>query len=120
MRSRSRRLSIRVLIILMAACTYARSDANTNRESDEFKRINSAANVLNEIMAAPDKGIPQDVLASAKCVAVVPSMIKRGLCCRWQIRQGSSHLSDSQRLECPCPVYRDRRKLGPAVWWGSR
>jgi SH3 domain-containing YSC84-like protein 1 len=41
-------------------------------------RVDSAATVLNEIMASPDKGIPEEILGSAKCVAVVPSFIKGG------------------------------------------
>ncbi len=41
-------------------------------------RVESAATVLNEIMATPDKGIPEEILTSAKCVAVVPSLIKGG------------------------------------------
>jgi lipid-binding SYLF domain-containing protein len=46
--------------------------------SDEVKRMDQAASVLNEIMGTPDKGIPQEILESAKCVAVVPSMLKGG------------------------------------------
>ena len=41
-------------------------------------RVESAATVLNEIMSTPDKGIPEEILGSAKCVAVVPSLIKGG------------------------------------------
>src|ERR1051326_8525383 len=41
-------------------------------------RADSAATVLNEIMASPDKGIPGEILGSAKCVAVVPSLLKGG------------------------------------------
>ena len=41
-------------------------------------RAESAATVMNEIMAASDKGIPEEILSSAKCVAVVPSLIKGG------------------------------------------
>ncbi|HEX7288094.1 MAG TPA: lipid-binding SYLF domain-containing protein [Candidatus Angelobacter sp.] len=41
-------------------------------------RIESAATVLNEIMATPDSGIPEEILGSAKCVAVVPTLIKGG------------------------------------------
>ncbi len=37
-----------------------------------------AATVLHEVMAAPDKGIPEEVMEHAKCVAVVPHMIKGG------------------------------------------
>lgn len=42
------------------------------------QRVEAAATVLNEIMATPDKGIPTEILDSAKCVAVVPSLLKGG------------------------------------------
>jgi SH3 domain-containing YSC84-like protein 1 len=42
------------------------------------ERVKSAAAVLNEIMATPDKGIPEEILGSAKCVAVVPSLVEGG------------------------------------------
>jgi lipid-binding SYLF domain-containing protein len=41
-------------------------------------RLDDSSKILNELLAAPDKGIPQEVYKSAKCVAVVPSMIKGG------------------------------------------
>jgi lipid-binding SYLF domain-containing protein len=41
-------------------------------------RLDNAAAVLHEVMATPDKGIPEEVLDHAKCVAVVPHMIKGG------------------------------------------
>jgi lipid-binding SYLF domain-containing protein len=43
------------------------------------ERTEGASKVLNEIMATPDKGIPEEILGSAKCVAVVPSLLKGGL-----------------------------------------
>jgi len=36
------------------------------------ERLGSATEVLNEIMATPDKGIPQSILAGAACVVVIP------------------------------------------------
>ena len=45
-------------------------------QSDIAKRIAASANVLNEIMATPDKAIPDKVMSDAKCVAVIPSMVK--------------------------------------------
>jgi lipid-binding SYLF domain-containing protein len=51
--------------------------ADSNRESST-DRLDNAGKVLNEIMAAPDNGIPEEVLEHAKCVAVVPHMIKGG------------------------------------------
>src|SRR6516165_7897973 len=41
-------------------------------------RLDSASKVLNELLGAPDKGVPEDVFRSAKCVAVVPSLGKGG------------------------------------------
>jgi len=40
------------------------------------ERLRDAAAVLDEVMSAPDKGIPQDLLAKAECVIVIPSMKK--------------------------------------------
>jgi lipid-binding SYLF domain-containing protein len=45
-------------------------------QSDIAKRIEESAKVLNEIMATPDKAIPDKVMADAKCIAVIPSMVK--------------------------------------------
>ena len=42
------------------------------------QRMEKAADVLQAITSAPDKGIPEDVLNSAKCVAIVPHMVKAG------------------------------------------
>ena len=41
-------------------------------------RVEAAATVLDEIQAAPDQRIPEEVLASAECVAVVPSLLNGG------------------------------------------
>ena len=51
--------------------------AGSARE-DSTDRLQNAGKVLSEIMGAPDKGIPEEVLDHAKCVAVVPHMIKGG------------------------------------------
>ncbi len=51
--------------------------ADTNREKSN-DRLEHAGNVLHEIMGAPDKGIPEEVLEHARCVAVVPHMVKGG------------------------------------------
>ena len=49
----------------------------TARE-DSVERLQSSVDVLRAIMAAPDKGIPEEVLSNAKCILVVPNMIKGG------------------------------------------
>jgi lipid-binding SYLF domain-containing protein len=51
--------------------------AGSNREATD-NRLDHAGRVLHEIMAAPDQGIPEEVLEHAKCIAVVPHMLKGG------------------------------------------
>jgi lipid-binding SYLF domain-containing protein len=47
-----------------------------DKQSDIAKRIDASAKVLNEVMATPDKAIPDKVMSDAKCIAVIPSMVK--------------------------------------------
>src|SRR4030081_3593200 len=66
-----------VLLLLYLNVVSFGSDEQS-KTSKAALRAQSAAQVLNEIQGAPDKGIPQEVLGSAECVAVVPSMLKGG------------------------------------------
>ena len=50
----------------------------TESRQESTERLDNAATVLHEIMSTPDKGIPEEVLDHAKCLAVVPHMIKGG------------------------------------------
>ncbi len=52
--------------------------ASLPEKSEVADRVVSAAVVLKEIMATPDRSIPQDLLDGCACVAVVPSMKKAG------------------------------------------
>jgi len=45
--------------------------ANSDR-SDDIQRINASAQVFREIMSTPDKAIPQELLESVKCIAIIP------------------------------------------------
>jgi len=51
--------------------------AGSGRE-DATERLDNSKQVLHEIMGMPDKGIPEEVLEHAKCIAVVPHMVKGG------------------------------------------
>jgi lipid-binding SYLF domain-containing protein len=44
------------------------------KDSGPAKRLDQAADVMSEIMATPDKGIPTDLLANAHCIVIVPSL----------------------------------------------
>lgn len=51
--------------------------AGSARE-DSVARLQSSVDVLHAIMAIPDKGIPEEVLSNAKCIVVVPDLVKGG------------------------------------------
>ena len=59
---------IAVVMILGALPMLAANDA--------VKRLQDSATVLSEVMATPDKAIPQDLLNSADCIVVVPGVKK--------------------------------------------
>lgn len=44
------------------------------QDSEPVKRLGESATVFSEVMATPDKGIPQDLLAKARCIVIVPGM----------------------------------------------
>src|SRR6266481_10005263 len=60
-------------VLLCGTLGWAADDKD---KSDIEKRIQNAANVLDEIMAVKDKAIPDKIMADAECIAVVPSMVK--------------------------------------------
>jgi lipid-binding SYLF domain-containing protein len=65
-----------LLLAILALSTLALAyDDNDNKA---VARVQAAVDVLNEIESAPDQGIPEEVLGSAECVAVVPSLLKGG------------------------------------------
>jgi SH3 domain-containing YSC84-like protein 1 len=53
------------------------SQADQTR-TDVVERLQSATKSLHQILNTPDKGIPDEVLKGAKCIAVVPGLIKGG------------------------------------------
>ena len=65
------------VFVTMLGLTSAAWGAGTTREATEA-RLQKAGAVLHEIMAAPDNGIPDEVLQHAKCIAVVPHLLKGG------------------------------------------
>ena len=63
-------LSFTTLILLVTLTAVA-----SDRDND-VNRTNKAAQAFKEIMNAPDQGIPQDLLESAKCIAIIPGDVK--------------------------------------------
>jgi len=65
-------MKIAYLGLFAAGCLLA------DTRSTALHRVNSAEEVLHEIMQTPDKGIPHDLLERASCVGIVPSLKRAG------------------------------------------
>lgn len=65
------------MICLLAIALTSFSLADTAKDKVE-DRLQRAAEDLQQITSAPDKGIPEEVIKSAKCIAVIPHEIKLG------------------------------------------
>jgi SH3 domain-containing YSC84-like protein 1 len=68
-------MSLLLMSVLGMVGTYAW--AGSARE-DSVDRLQRSVTVLHAIMTTPDKGIPEEVLSNAKCILVVPDLIKGG------------------------------------------
>jgi len=71
-----KKLALLLLIVSLCCVTFAADESG--KDSKAADRVQAAADVLNEIQGAADKGIPQSILSHSECVAVVPSMLKGG------------------------------------------
>ncbi len=65
----------RFLVLATLALVTTMTAVASDRE-DDVTRVHKAAQVFNEIMSAPDKGIPHDLLNKAKCIAIIPGELK--------------------------------------------
>jgi lipid-binding SYLF domain-containing protein len=68
-----KKLALPLLVLAFAISAFAADEDN-----QAAARVKAASTVLEEIQTAPDTGIPDEVMGSAECVAVVPSMLKAG------------------------------------------
>ena len=73
-------------------------------QSDIAKRIDESAKVLNEVMATPDKAIPDKVMKDAKCIAVVPSMFKVALGVGGSHGKGVATCRTEHGWSAPAPI----------------
>jgi lipid-binding SYLF domain-containing protein len=68
-------MSLLLMSFTVVAGTFAWADS---ARQDSVERLHKSVDVLQAIMSTPDKGIPEEVLSNAKCILVVPDLIKGG------------------------------------------
>src|SRR5438477_10956809 len=67
----------KLMVFLLLGCLGSPAWAGEQKK-DVAERLQMATDVLSQMTSAPDKGIPEEVLDSAKCIAVVPHLVKGG------------------------------------------
>jgi lipid-binding SYLF domain-containing protein len=70
-----------VLVVVGSLTSLLSADEDIKASEINSKasaRVEAAGTVLNEIQGAPDQRIPEEILGSAECVAVVPSLLNGG------------------------------------------
>jgi lipid-binding SYLF domain-containing protein len=70
-------LVLLLIVCFLTSLLSADEDTKSSR-SKAAGRVEAAGTVLSEIQSAPDQRIPEEVLGSAECVAVVPSLLNGG------------------------------------------
>jgi lipid-binding SYLF domain-containing protein len=60
-------------IALLAIPFIAKADSDRD---DDVSRIDASKRVFHEVMNTPDQGIPRDLLAKARCIAIIPGTVK--------------------------------------------
>jgi lipid-binding SYLF domain-containing protein len=60
------------LVVLLSTTAALAADGR----ADDIERLQNGATVISEIMSAPDSGVPDEIIHSAKCIAVIPNMLK--------------------------------------------
>src|SRR5215472_11459490 len=98
------RVSAAVLVLASVSWVAAQSTSHANDESDIQKRIKNAAAVLDEVMAEKDKAIPDKIMSDAKCVAVVPSMLKIAVGLGGNHGKGVATCRTAKGWSAPAPI----------------
>jgi lipid-binding SYLF domain-containing protein len=70
---------MRAALFVLLCAVFASVTHPARAGEEENKLAENAVRVLKEVMEAPDKAIPQDLLENAHAIAVVPDVIKAGL-----------------------------------------
>src|SRR3954453_17674171 len=71
--------SMRYIIVPLMVALGCSTLVGAEDNSKTTERLNDAAMLFTEVMAAPDKSIPQDLLEKSHCIVLVPGLKKGAL-----------------------------------------
>jgi lipid-binding SYLF domain-containing protein len=89
-------LTLAMVVVLQTTATPA---------SDEARRVTTAATVLEEVMDAPDQGVPRGIMEKAEAVAVFPALVKGGFVFGGQFGRGVISARDRATGRWSAPAF---------------
>lgn len=111
-------LFLTFLLIAFGCVAFGQNAAKNSKLDDEHpavaKRLDASTSMLKDIFAAPDKGVPSDLLSHAKCVIVIPGEKKAALGIGGSYGRGFSTCrakNNPESWSAPAPVF-----LGGGSW----
>jgi SH3 domain-containing YSC84-like protein 1 len=107
-------------ILMFSALTLVVTQiAVASDREDDVARTQKAAQVFKEIMDTPDKGIPHDLLESAKCIAIIPGDKKFAFIFGGSYGRGVATCRTSQGWSAPMFVAIDGGSVGYQIGGSS-
>ncbi len=74
----TRTKAVKRLVVILAVLTFGSPCWAASERENAIERLDKSAKVLHEIMNAPDQRIPDHILRPARCIAVIPHLMKGG------------------------------------------
>ena len=102
-----KKIAVAMLVVTAMALGAAASD----RRGADLDRVQTSSTILNQIMSAPDKGIPDSIMNGAKCIAIVPSNLKASFIFGANYGKGVATCRTDHGLERARVLQDDRRQL---------
>ena len=96
--------SIRLRVLTFLAGFAAVTGLLTAQEETPDKRLRNSAATFHDIMAAPDRAIPRDLLERARCIVIVPGMKKAAFLVGGEYGRGFASCRLPGRWSAPAPV----------------
>lgn len=108
-----------LLLIALGCFAFGQSESSKTKALDQnhpavAERLDAATSMLKDIFAAPDKGVPSDLLSKAKCVIAIPGEKKGALVIGGSYGRGFATCratNNSEAWSAPAPVF-----LGGGSW----
>ena len=109
----------KTFVALTILSSLAICAAGSERRDADIERIQTASTVLSQIMSAPDRAIPDSIMSGAKCIAIMPSMLKASFVFGANYGKGVATCRTETWLEHAGILQADRRQLRLPGRWAS-